>query len=50
MVTWAASPYYWVLCAWPHVDRDISASLRVGRGKGSGIGGKPLLYESMKTL
>jgi len=26
MVTWAASPYCWGLCAWPHVDRDISAS------------------------
>lgn len=50
MVTWAASPYCGVLDAQPHVDRDISASMEAERGKGSGVGAKPLLYDSLKTL
>lgn len=50
MVTWAASPYCWVLNVQPHVDRDISASMGAEAGKGSGVGAKPLPYDSMKTL
>lgn len=50
MVTWAASPYCWVLNAQPHVDKDISASMGAETGKGSGVGVKPLQYDSMKTL
>lgn len=45
MVTWAASPYYWVLNAQPHVDEDISASMGAETGKGSGVGAKPLPHD-----